>query len=310
MPGPEDMEILSLGGKDYLVVSSHERRIPGRTGQLKYWELSSQNLSRPGSVPLDLPVDKYPEDFRPHGISHSRKNGKLRIYAISHPSPSRHTIEVFEEAGGGKFLWRHVGTLADPLLESPNDLFALPEERLLVSNDGIGDRGFGFYVNYLFKRKTADITYYDGNAFYSTNEKLAFGNGIWYEEVGGEKTLYRASHLDRAIYVYSVRWVEKHGPLLQLQYKIPFPGGPDNLYKNEYGFVTAVHLSDFQFLDHSKDSRKLAPSSVYEIHAKNQSRILYADPGSQISAASTAIRYKDKLLVSQVFDDFILLCEI
>jgi arylesterase / paraoxonase len=332
-PGPEDFEIISSGNKNFLVISTHERREKNQLGKLFSIELDSKSLSTGNFQATELKVDKYPGNFRPHGISHSKFQGKNRLYVISHPRNNndewvekldpQHTIEVFEEGNKGNFTWKHIKTLSDSLLESPNDLFALPEERLLISNDMGSELNFTAVINLLFKRATTDITYYAENKFYPTNEKIPFGNGIWYEEesddsgkivIGKKKeergTLYRSSHVDKSIYVYSARWVENHAPLLTLQYKIAFNGGPDNLYKNKYGFFTSVHVSDFQFLDHSKSPKNIAPSQIYEITDRNQTKLIYSDPGEEIPGASGAIRYGNKLFISQVFEDFLLVCDI
>jgi hypothetical protein len=320
LPGPEDIELIETGGKSYLIISSHERRTPNQDGNLFYIELTDNSLAKKEFKINKLPIDKLPKYFRPHGISHSTYKGKNRIYAISHPSfgnpefdPSQsspHTIEVFEELTGQKFQWKHVSTLSNETLFSPNDLFALPEEKLLISNDGSGSGQFWFFIDFLFNRNTADITYFDSGKFYLANEKIPFGNGIWYKESGSEKTLYRASHLDKSIYVYSVNWVENHAPLLKLQYKIGFPGGVDNLFLNEYGFIAGVHLSNMKFLDHSKSSESHSPSQIYRITNQNIPELLYSNKGDEISAISGGLIYKNTLFISQVFDDFILACEI
>jgi len=110
-----------------------------------------------------LKVDRYPKYFRPHGISSSMNKGKLRLYVISHTNldDKKNTIEIFELTNEKNFSWTYIGELANEKLSHPNDLFALPEERLLISNDGDGVNAVLFFINFLFKRATAEITYYE-----------------------------------------------------------------------------------------------------------------------------------------------------
>jgi len=320
-PGPEDMEILHSFGQDWLVYSSHERRIPGQTGKLYYIPLDSASLGSGLFSSHPLPVDRYPMHFRPHGISHSQFQGKNRLYSISHPRLGldlppgedipQHTIEIFEEERPGS--WKYLSSLSDPFLTSPNDLYALPEERLLISNDIGSDLNFGTALDLIFRRSTSDITYYANSQFYPINAKIPFGNGIWY--VGGERpgtkgTLYRASHIEKSIFVYELEWSSESLPILKLQDTIPFPGGPDNLYSNEYGFYTTTHNSDLKFFRHSRSVEEPSPSQVWEIQNGREPRLIFSDPGKEISAASTAIRYQNWLFISQVFESFILVCRI
>ena len=56
-----------------------------------------------------------------------------------------------------------------------------------------------------------------------------------------------------------------------------------------------------------KNKEKISPSIVYEMDLdSNTKTILFEDNGDIISAASGAIRYKNKLYIAQVFENFIL----
>ncbi|WCL49263.1 hypothetical protein [Leptospira sp. GIMC2001] len=320
-PGPEDFELIRAKSKDYLIVSSHERRIPNLNGGLFYLELkpnlslsNSQGVGSQKNNPLvltPLKVDSYPPNFRPHGISSTQVNGKNRLYVISHPKLENlaHTIEIFEEASGSQFSWKHIETLSSNKLMSPNDLFALPEGKLLISNDGTANL-FVTLIDLVFNLNTSDITYYENGKWYLLDQKIPFGNGIWYEENNEEKLIYRASHFDQSIYVYSARWIENSFPILNLKYKIPFSGGVDNLYKTEKGFYASIHPSNTDFLGHAKDKSKFSPSQIYRINLPRDSNLIYSNLGDEISAASGAIAYGKTLFISQVFEDFILACDL
>jgi|JI8StandDraft_1071087.scaffolds.fasta_scaffold125741_2 arylesterase/paraoxonase len=306
-PGPEDIELVKVNQKSYIIVSSHERRIENTNGKLFFINPDPLKESF-NSVPLN--VDRYPENFRPHGISTSKKNGKLRLYAISHPGleNKKHTIEIFELKDEANFTWTYIGELTHANLKSPNDLFALPDERLIVSNDGSGSNSLKVAFDFIFNISSADITYYENGNFYLAGVKVPFGNGIWYEENGKEKILYRSSHLNRSIYVYDVNWIENYQPTLDLKYKIDFNGGPDNIIKNEYGFYTAIHPSNYLFLRHVSNPKNLSPTQVFKITNSRDTKLIYSNVGDEISAGSTGLVYKNTLFISQVFEDFVLAC--
>jgi hypothetical protein len=315
-PGPEDFELIRLKNQTQMIISSHDRRNFDSNGKLYKINLESHLLAKSkfnsSYLVEPLHVDRYPENFKPHGISSSYKNGKLRLYVISHPNlkEKKNTIEIFELGNEKTFSWKYMGELVNEKLSHPNDLYALPEERLLISNDGDSVNAFLFFINFIFKRATAEITYYENGKYYIADEKVPFGNGIYYEEIESEKRLYRSSHLDKSIYVYDVKWIENYQPMLTLQFKIPFDGGPDNIMKNEYGFYVATHPSNLAFLNHVKSAENYAPSMIYKIEKLTNTKLIYSNEGKEISAASTAVAYKNKLFIAQVFEDFILACEI
>ena len=75
--------------------------------------------------------------------------------------------------------------------------------------------------------------------------------------------------------------------------------------------------NDFSFLRHSQDASNLSPGTVYVLDTeKHTSKVIYADSGKTISAASSALEIKgikngikNRLFISQVFENFIVVCE-
>jgi hypothetical protein len=85
--------------------------------------------------------------------------------------------------------------------------------------------------------------------------------------------------------------------------------GPDNLFWHEQSLLTASHTSSWKFFRHVSSQENLAPSYVVRIApAKKELSDLYYNRGDEISAASGAFIHKGKLLVSQVFGDYLLEC--
>ncbi|WP_010572700.1 arylesterase [Leptospira kmetyi] len=300
LPGPEDLAIDSE--EKILYVSSHERRIKDQTGKI-----FTIDLKNPAATPKEISL-KYPPDFRPHGISLLKTKDVYRLYVISHPKIYEvHTIEIFERKGKD---WSHVGTLTDPLVTSPNDLFVVSENEIYLSND----HGAGGIVRYLwddlFGFKRAEISYYDGKTWSNLGNPLSFGNGILYtKDSQGKELLYRSGFSDKTVFQFPITR-EQGKPVLGEPKSILLSSGPDNLELDSQGRIFVVgHASVYRFLRHVRNADYPAPTQVYRISPDGSSQEIFATSGDLISAGSTAIPYDGRLYIAQVFNPYILNCE-
>ncbi len=167
--GPEDFEYLPQ--EKGLVVSSLDRRAPEDTSGGLYWI----DLTKPPEEQVAEPiVTNYPGHFKPHGLTFQPTEEGGRLFVISHPERGEwpHTIEVFsltsaKTSSNGTHEWKHIQTLTDELLISPNDLVALSDGSLFISNDfqDLGGGIAGLFVDTLLRRKRAPLVYYNGNEF-------------------------------------------------------------------------------------------------------------------------------------------------
>ncbi len=83
--------------------------------------------------------------------------------------------------------------------------------------------------------------------------------------------------------------------------------GADNILKYENKFYITSHPDFIKFIRHKKKPEKKSPVVVYEYNAAvKSSKQIFSNDGSLISAASSALVYKNYLFLSQVFDDFVL----
>lgn len=306
MPGPEDMALNR--SKKWLYVSSHDRRHIEDTGKLFAIDLSKPDAEL---KPLALNV-QYPPHFKPHGMSLVElAGGKERLYVISHPmlegESEMHTIEVFEGAG---LNFTHLQTLKSPLLVSPNDLYAMPDGRVFVSNDHAVAKGFKRGWDNLMRNKSSRVSYYDGKAWSFIGRPVAFGNGVLVKKEGDKEYLFRSAFFENTVVKYEI--VKNDQGLIDLQEvaRMNVEHGPDNLELDEQGNMLAVvHPSVFWFLLHATSAQHKSPSQVMKINLANQQvERIYADNGAEISAASTAVVLDKRLIVSQVFEDFLLVC--
>lgn len=309
MPGPEDLAIDRETG--LLYVSSHERRINDQEGKIYFLDLNSSILE-----PKLLEVE-YPKNFRPHGISLLNQNGKYRLYVISHITLYKeHSIEVFErtekpsvKSKVGK--WKHVQTLQDPLITSPNDLSVASENEIFVSND----HGPGGFLKYLFQDlfgiSRAEIAYFDGKTWSSLGNPLFYGNGILYvKRPDGKEYLYRAGFGLGAVLKFDITRVE--GKIVLGEPKsIVLESGPDNLELDEKGNIfTVTHPSVMKFLKHASNAESHSPTKIFTISPDDSIREIFSNSGELISAGSTALTYKERVYIAQVFNDFILQCQL
>jgi len=84
-------------------------------------------------------------------------------------------------------------------------------------------------------------------------------------------------------------------------------GGDNITFLPDGRLLVTAHLRQIKFLKHMKNSEIKSPSVVYLVDpiAKTK-KVIYANDGRTISAASTAIWFNGYLYISQVFDGFII----
>ncbi|MDF3820744.1 arylesterase [Leptospira sp. 96542] len=303
-PGPEDLDLIRETST--VIVSSHERR-NGLKDLGALFEVSL--LDTKGKLEAKKIETNYPENFRPHGISYAKVKGVDTLAVISHTlqDENPHTIEMFERNKSGK--WVHTKTLNDPSLTSPNDIFMNESGEIFASNDNGTNNTFRKYFDMIIRSGRADITYYDGNSFQPLGVPVMLGNGIYIRKKGNKEILYRSVFAEQAIRLYEV---DRSAGKLNLKYleSIDIGAGPDNILEDENGMLWLVaHDSTYKFIRHSMNRNNLAPTRVFKINPENKEITeVYANEGAEISAGSTGLVFKDKLLISQVFEDFLLVC--
>ncbi|ABZ95677.1 Arylesterase [Leptospira biflexa serovar Patoc strain 'Patoc 1 (Ames)'] len=303
-PGPEDFDLIRETAT--IIVSSHERR-NGLKDIGALFEISFANPNQ--KLEAKKIESNYPKNFRPHGISYAKINGVDTLAVISHTldDDTPHTLEIFERTKVGK--WTHTKTLSDPSLTSPNDIFMNESGEIFTSNDNGTSNAFRKYWDMIIRSGRADISYYNGNTFQNLGVPVMLGNGIYIRKNGKQELLYRSVFSEKAIRVYEVN---RENGKISLKYleSIAIGAGPDNILEDESGMLwLAAHDSTYKFIRHVMNRTNLAPTRVFKINPNTKEVIeVYANEGGEISAGSTGLAYKDKLLISQVFEDFLLVC--
>jgi sugar lactone lactonase YvrE len=309
--GPEDFEYL-LQEKG-LVVSSLDRRAPEHSTGGLYWIDLTKLPEEQVTEPI---VTNYPADFKPHGLSFQPTEEGGRLFVISHPERGEwpHMIEIFSltSSADGTHEWKHIQTLTDELLISPNDLVALPDGSLFISNDfqDLGGGIAGLFVDTLLKRKRAPLVYYDGTEFTDLDANVISSAGITAVKEGDREFLYR-DMMEKGAQKLEIHWDQPGKPRVELVETIHLNSGADNFTVDEEGAVyVATHHSYGLLLDHADDENALSPTQIFKILPNGESTLIYANQGEEISAGSVGAVVENRLFIGQIYNDGILSCPI
>ncbi|HMA84832.1 MAG TPA: hypothetical protein VKN73_03940 [Desulfosalsimonadaceae bacterium] len=297
-PGPEDFVLDKWQHPaPRFLISSCERREPTADGDIFFYvpETRDTGIMRRTGEPARLAA------FRPHGIDIRHADGTTHLYVILHDpyesgGQNKHAVAVYRVFEDQLSL---VNWLEDAnYLWSPNDLSVMKTGDIYLTNDYRGK------LDLYFKRKASEIALYDADTekWRIVADSLAFANGILAEP----DQVFVTTTLGNQVLAYPRR---PDGSLGQGEAVASLKGG-DNLTRYGKYLITAAHFDDFAFLRHAKDSEKPAPTVVMRITPETgMKKPIYVNSGEFISAASTAMVYKDKIYISQVFDPFMVVCD-
>ena len=297
--GPEDIEIVRDRG--LLIISSEDRRGNGKA----VGSLYAMDVTKPiaKQQPERLSCD-YPPQFRPHGISLRKNGGNIEIYAISHRDGGSESVEVFSLEGPNNALrLRYLRTIPFNDHYRPNDLTVLNDGTFFLSCDS--DKSKPAFLSMLFSLRFSPLMYYDGVDFHLIRQFDLMGNGITHRVENGKLVLYRADTLLNRV---DVLVMKKDGQSYSVvsSHILRIPFSPDNLTFDEKGrLYTACHYSFSKFIAHSK-GKSPSPTLIYRVNTNDVSTPIYANDGSEYSAASVAVPVGDRIYLGDVFDSKIL----
>ena len=160
-PGPEALQIDREHGILYFI-SNNPCDKDGDPGGLY-----SMVLDRGPETPRRLAIEQ-PKDFYPHGLSYFREsNGLQYLFTNNHRADGTHTVELFQIESPGSV--RHLSTIGDPKLTSPNDLVAVGPNQFFVTIDGRAHDLMTRSIDTFLGRSTGSVLYFDGTLFQNSS---------------------------------------------------------------------------------------------------------------------------------------------
>ncbi|HSK14428.1 MAG TPA: SMP-30/gluconolactonase/LRE family protein [Phnomibacter sp.] len=298
IPGPEDMDLDETTGS--IFISSCDR-----------WRLQ-QGLDAPtdgiyllqpdsGQPPRKL-TSTYAGAFHPHGISFIRMHDTAYLYVVNH-SPSGDHVEVFDLRNDTLY---HLRTIADEMMNTPNDLVAVGRDRFYVTNDHGYKQGVMRMLEEYLQLPFSSVLYYNGAGFAKVAGRLRYANGVNVSNNGTR--LYVTTTIGRNLLTYHRDTATGQ---LTLAGRLPLKTGLDNIDVDADGDLwIGAHPKLLAFVGHAKDPAKLSPSQVLRLSPAPGDTYTVAemmmDKGDNLSGASVALRYKDTMYVGAVFQPRVL----
>jgi arylesterase/paraoxonase len=302
--GPEDITIDQRTGRAYISASDRRALMAQHPVPGAIW---SYDLTDAGAAPVNLTPDAGIE-FQPHGISlWVEPDGSETLFIISHPAPASgwpaNLVEIADVRGG---RLQHRATLTDPRLVMPNDLVAVGIDRFYVTNTHVHPPGFRQTIETYFQLSGAAVLFYGPAGFRVAVDGLVFPNGINASNDG--RTIYIASTTQQQVLVFDR---DPRTDALAPRDPIPIGSGGDNIELDPAGDLwIGAHPKLLAVARYANHPSSPAPAQVLRIPAGTQ-RVeeVYLNDGQEIAAASVGARYRNRLLIGQIFGRGFLDCE-
>lgn len=317
IPGPEDVVIDRSSGVAF--VSSHDRRaelaFAGADNDVR-GGIFAFNPEQPDLGYLELTALEEggtgPVDFRPHGLSlYTAPHGAKTLMVINHPQGEQSTIEIYDviEPASVDDLpsLAYRMTVTSPSLISPNDLVALDAVRFYATNDhGWKHPRLRMLEDYL-RLNVGSVVYFDGEVFSRALGGLTYANGIEVSAAGD--MIYVAETTDNRVGAYAIDAAT--GDLLPTdEWDLGF--GVDNIDRAADGSLwVGGHPKMLDFVAHAADPKEISPGRVTRIVPGSDEipSTIFQTDGAIMSGLSVAAEHNGRIVMGQVFDDGLLVCE-
>jgi len=252
------------------------------------------------------------DNFRPHGLSLYGDT----LVAINHPKErgiEPESIEMFLISQTGI---EHNKTLSSSLLESPNDLVLVAEDKLYIGNDSMFNSNISSFekIQQQLGRPYSTIVFYDGIDMSIAAENLASVSGLNVTKEG-----YIIASETNAKRIRVLKQLDD-GKLEKLG-SISLDGSPDNISVLEDKINVAQVASVLSLIQHfvslQKGEYKPSPSKIESlIFDSNKAKylktreVLFLSLGDDISTASVGVQWEDNLLIGSITDDKVYVCKL
>lgn len=297
--GAEDMTISYSG--DFLLISSDDRA-SAKKGQVKQGGIYFINLKDKGFRPK-LISQNFDKEFRPHGISLLQLDSvNYQLLVINHTS-SNHFIEVFHLRGDSL---THLKSLNDEQILSPNDVLAVSENTFYFTNDHGYTSNKGRLAEDYLGLKASNVVYFDGTKYREVASGIAYANGInW---LPNQKLLFVTSP---SAFLTKVYQIGGDGSLDFIE-NIDCKTGVDNIEIDPNGNLwIGAHPNLMAFANYANLKQDKSPSEVLKINYRSKGNYviknIMIDDGTNMSASSVAVSYKNYIFLGNVMDQHFLI---
>jgi len=292
--GPEDIVLDSLHHPSRILVSCSSRR----PEYPPYGEIEAIDPLTGSRVVMKRTGEPEGLIFKPHGISLVQAGEIQYLYVISHNDDNGiHPIIQYQIDDN---TMTFVRMLNSKLLVSPNALQAFPDGSILVCNDAATRNST---KEKIFRLKLGNILYYDETGNWSiVADSLGMPAGL----TGMGNRIFVSAALENKLYSYQF----SDGQLMDKKI-ICSVKGPDNIRIHNNELILTSHSKPFRFIRHVKNQSRRSPSMVFSVNPlTGELTKLFYDNGRNISAASVALIFNNRLVIGQIFEPFIGLVEI
>jgi hypothetical protein len=289
--GPEDI-VLDTVSTNYprLIISCDNRRTTEKSGFIQAMDLKTEEV-------IVLERTNEPESlmFHPHGIDVVKlTDGTSKLYVVNHNETANEQSILIYKITQNQLVFEK--QLIDKQLVSPNDVAGDASGKIYTGNEFHKRNAKG---SALLGLKNGYFVQFDGKQFSKRETKFCYANGL---AVYKDQLLTVGS---RNRFLYKAPLDFKKDSKKQ---KITKLSGADNISVIGDKAYIACHVNLFKFIKHAKSAKNSSPTVVYEVDLlTNEKKLLYTNTNGTINGAATAILYKGKLYLSQVFEPYILI---
>jgi len=289
-PGPEDMVLDTIGPSPRLLISCNARRETQTPGGNIY-ELSLRNdqvavLPRYGE-PAGI-------EFHPHGIDIVKRGTEYWLYVINHEDRIARESILAYVIKPDRLEFSMV--LRSDEMISMNDLVVKPDGSLFFTNDS-GKRHN--LIEKILQQKKGSLVYYNGaGGFFRVVDGLGMANSL----VILGKYLYLSTTFEDKLFRFDITPTGISNQKVMAEIK-----GQDNITIYRNYLLIASHPKPMLFMKHANSADNLSPTSIHSYNlVTGETKEIYQNDGTVISAGSTAIYWDGYLYIGQVFESFII----
>ncbi|WP_304233956.1 SMP-30/gluconolactonase/LRE family protein [Jiulongibacter sediminis] len=300
--GIEDLTIDHSNGDIYF--AGTDRRHSEKTGAIYKANSHQKDFNL-----IDISKDFPDTEFRPHGISLLKKDGKTYLFVVNHRN-KEHVITRLDYVNDSLTGFRE---FRDPLMISPNDILAIDTATFYFSNDHSLPKGTERTIKDFLLDKNGFLVLYHQDKAKKVTQNMAYANGINISPDG--QYVYVSATTEKKVFVYQK---DPQNHTLKLIDDHNTGTGVDNIEIDQYGnLIVGAHPKMLKFLGHAQQPENRSPSQILKIvylpetDYKFLQEELYLNNGDPLSGSSVGAYFEKKdgsndLFIGSVFESKIL----